>query len=83
MRTTLNVNPVFIGFTFRLLKWRIYRHGGKQLYILVKDAAASDFSCVRMEARQGRDSLLALFTFNRVPIGTTLASQYYLIFHQR
>jgi hypothetical protein len=61
MRTTPNVNPVFIGFTFRPSEWRVFIATVRAAHP-DKDAASEILNLRQDGSRQGRDSLLALFT---------------------
>ncbi|TCZ55616.1 hypothetical protein [Klebsiella grimontii] len=61
MHTTLNVNSVFIEFTFRPEEWRVFIATVKAAHP-DKDAASAMLNLRQDESPKGRDSLLALFT---------------------
>ncbi|WP_368758750.1 hypothetical protein [Klebsiella oxytoca] len=61
MHTTLNVNSVFIEFTFRPEEWREFIATVKAAHP-DKDAASANLNLRQDGSPKGRDSLLALFT---------------------
>ncbi|HEC2553833.1 TPA: hypothetical protein R2K55_005791 [Raoultella ornithinolytica] len=73
MHTTLNVNSVFIEFTFRPSEWREFIATVKAAHPF-KDSAGVNLNLRQDGSPQGRDSLSGSVHDSRVPSGTTPGS---------
>lgn len=73
MRTTLNVNPVFNGLTFRPKEWRVFIATVRAAHP-DKDAASEILNLRQDGSPKGQRQLTGSVHDSRVPTGTTPGS---------